>query len=187
MPCVRVKGPDRMRSPNNPVSAWFGRLLPKRGSAPKPPAVRVRRGRQRRSTLSGPIEKPRVLDILILDDEPQVAAALKRLLHRHRVAIVHSGVDARSALAERTFDVIVSDVMMPEPSGIDVYLELAARGSELVERFIFVTGGVHGQKAQKFLAAIENPRLEKPVDALELDLAIARVLHGAEEDNAGVI
>jgi two-component system NtrC family sensor kinase len=77
--------------------------------------------------------------------------------------------------------------MMPEPSGIDVYLELAARGSELVERFIFVTGGVHGQKAEKFLAAIPNPRLEKPVDALELDLAIARVLNGAEEDSAGAV
>jgi CheY-like chemotaxis protein len=176
-----------MRSPNNLVSAWVGRLLPKRGSNPKPPAVRVQRQRKRRSTLSGPIEKPRVLDILIIDDEPQVAAALKRLLHRHRVEIANTGGEARRMLASSAFDVIVSDVMMPEPSGIDVYLELAAHGSALIERFIFVTGGVHGQKAHKFLAAIPNPRLEKPVDALELDLAIATVLHGAESDNCGAV
>jgi CheY-like chemotaxis protein len=176
-----------MRSPNNLVSAWVGRLLPKRSSNPKTPAVRVQRQRKRRSTLSGPIEKPRVLDILIIDDEPQVAAALKRLLHRHHVEIAHTGAEARRVLTNGAFDVIVSDVMMPEPSGIDVYLELAARGSALIERFIFVTGGVHGQKALKFLAAIPNPRLEKPVDALELDLAIANVLHGAENDSAGAV
>lgn len=161
--------------------------MPKRSGGPKPSSVRVKRARKRRSSHSGPIEKPRVLDILIIDDEPQVAAALKRLLHRHRVVVVNTGIEARSALADGTFDVIVSDVMMPEPSGIDVYLELTARGSELVERFIFVTGGVHGQKAQKFLAAIPNPRLEKPVDALDLDLAIARVLNGSEEDSAGAV
>lgn len=176
-----------MRNPNNLVSTWFGRLLPKRGSDAKPPALRVKRSRKRRSAHSGPIEKPRVLDILIIDDEPQVAAALKRLLHRHKVVVANTGLEARRALAEAAFDVVVSDVMMPEPSGIDVYLELAARDSDVIERFIFVTGGVHGQKAQKFLAAIANPRLEKPVDALELDLAIARVLHGAEEDSAGIV
>jgi CheY-like chemotaxis protein len=176
-----------MRSPNNLVSVWVGRLLPKRSTSSKTPAVRVQRQRKRRTTLSGPIEKPRVLDILIIDDEPQVAAALKRLLHRHRVGIANTGAEARRMLADAAFDVIVSDVMMPEPSGIDVYLELAARGSQLIERFIFVTGGVHGQKAHKFLAAIPNPRLEKPVDALELDLAIAHVLHGAERDNADVV
>jgi CheY-like chemotaxis protein len=176
-----------MRNPNNLVSALFGRLLAKRGGDLKAPAVRVRRPRKRRSAHSGPIAKPRVLDILIVDDEPQVAAALKRLLHRHKVVVANTGLDARRALEEAAFDVIVSDVMMPEPSGIDVYLELAAHGSDVIERFIFVTGGVHGQKALKFLAAIPNPRLEKPVDALELDLAIARVLHGAEEDSAGIV
>jgi CheY-like chemotaxis protein len=176
-----------MRSPNNLVSDWLGRLMPKRRGGSKPSTVRVKRPSKRRTSHSGPIEKPRVLDILIIDDEPQVAAALKRLLHRHRVAIVNTGLEARRALSDAAFDVIVSDVMMPEPSGIDVYLELLARGSELVERFIFVTGGVQGQKAQKFLAAIQNPRLEKPVDALELDLAIARVLNGAEEDSASAL
>jgi CheY-like chemotaxis protein len=177
-----------MRDPNKLVARWFGRLLTGRPCAAglAPAAIRPKkRGRRRRSPLSGPIEKLRTLRILIVDDEPQVAAALKRLLHRHDVVIANSGSDARRALASAEFDVIVSDVMMPEPSGIDVYLELAAQGSPVVERFIFVTGGVHGQKAQKFLAAIPNPRLEKPVDALELDLAIARVVHGTEEESAG--
>jgi CheY-like chemotaxis protein len=176
-----------MRSPNNLGSTWLGRLLAKRGAGSSAtPGARAKRGRKRRSTHSGPIAKPRTLHILILDDEPQVAAALKRLLHRHQVIIANTGAAARALLAEVDFDVIVSDVMMPEPSGIDVYLELAARGSPLVERFIFVTGGVQGQKAHKFLAAISNPRLEKPVDALELDLAIARILHGSEEEAGAV-
>jgi DNA-binding NarL/FixJ family response regulator len=175
-----------MRDSNKLVSRWFGLLLGRRASAARsgPSASRPTRARKRRSGESGPVEKPPTLRILIIDDEPQVAAGLKRMLHRHQVVIADGGDAARALLRSDRFDVIVSDVMMPEPSGIDVYLELAAQSSPLVERFIFVSGGVHSQKAFDFLEEIPNPRLDKPVDALELDLAIARVIFGPEEESA---
>jgi len=143
--------------------------------------LRVRKkGRKRKPAQSGMVERPCSARVLIIDDEPQVAAALKRVLRRHEVTIACSGSEAKAQLAQRTFDVIVSDVMMPEPSGIDLYMELAAAGSPLTSRFIFVTGGVQGVKAHRFLSSISNPRLDKPVDALELEHAIARVLNGSE-------
>jgi CheY-like chemotaxis protein len=107
------------------------------------------------------------------------------MLRRHEVTLAGSGAEAKERLAHKTFDVVVSDVMMPDFSGIDLYMELAAQGSPLVARFIFVTGGVQGTKAQKFLASIDNPRLDKPVDALELEHAIAHVLNGNEAGSAG--
>lgn len=151
------------------------------GGAPTAP----RKTRKRKNAHSGWVERPRAAHILIIDDEPQVALALKRVLRRHEVSIVHSGAEAKALLATQPFDVIVSDVMMPEPSGIDLYEELAEQGSPLITRFIFVTGGVQGAKAHKFLSSIPNQRLDKPVDALELELAIARVLHGAEAGSMG--
>jgi len=177
-----------MRSGNKLGSGWFGGLLAsrnKKGDAAAPSRPPSKRPLRRKATLSGRVEKPRAARILIIDDEPQVAIALKRLLHRHDVVTAHTGTEARALIAGQPFDVVISDVMMPEPSGIDVYLELHAQGSPLVSRFIFVTGGVQGSKAHKFLAGIDNPKLDKPVDALELEHAIARAMNGAEKGNAG--
>ena len=156
-----------MRTGDKLGSGWFSSFLSaaKRrdrkavsNSAPKKPA-------KRRPAPSGRIEKPRSVRILIIDDEPQVATALKRLLHRHEVQIALTGSEARELLSAQPFDVVVSDVMMPDP-----------QRSSLVTRFIFVTGGVQGTKAHKFLASISNPKLGKPVDALEMEHAIAHVM-----------
>jgi CheY-like chemotaxis protein len=159
---------------------WFFSLLSGGDGGSGAPLRARKKGRKRKPAQSGMVERPCSARVLIIDDEPQVAAALKRVLRRHEVTIACSGSEAKEQLAHNTFDVIVSDVMMPEPSGIDLYMDLAAQGSGLIARFIFVTGGVQGAKAQRFLASINNPRLDKPVDALELEHAIARVLNGAE-------
>lgn len=176
-----------MRSGNKIGSGWLGSLLAGRGKKRDATAARApaKRPPRRKAALSGRVERPRAARILIIDDEPKVAVALKRLLHRHDVVTAHTGTEARALIAEQQFDVVISDVMMPEPSGIDVYLELAAQSSPLVARFIFVTGGVHGSKAHKFLASVDNPRLDKPVDALELEHAIARAMNGGEAGNVG--
>jgi CheY-like chemotaxis protein len=159
---------------------WFFSLL-SAGGGGSGKTLRARKsGRKRKPAQSGMVERPCTARVLVIDDEPQVAAALKRVLRRHEVTIACSGAEAKELMGRTTFDVVVSDVMMPDFSGIDLYTELAAQGSSLVARFIFVTGGVQGTKAQKFLASIDNPRLDKPVDALELEHAIAHVLNGKE-------
>lgn len=177
-----------MRSGNKVGSGWLGGLLAgrkeKRVGLDAPHAA-SRRPQRRKAALSGRVERARAVRILVIDDEPQVAAGLKRMLHRHDVTTAHSGSEARTLIASQPFDVVISDVMMPEPAGIDVYLELKAAGSALVQRFIFVTGGVQGSKAHKFLASVDNPRLDKPVDALELDHAIAHAMNGGETENVG--
>lgn len=161
-------------------TGWFFSLLSGGSGGSGAPLRARKKARRRKTAQSGMVERPCSARVLIIDDEPQVAAALKRVLRRHEVSIACSGSEAKELLARATFDVIISDVMMPEPSGIDLYMELAAQSSPLNGRFIFVTGGVQGAKAHKFLSSIDNPRLDKPVDALELEHAIARVLHGAE-------
>jgi CheY-like chemotaxis protein len=175
-----------MRSRKLGTGWLIGLLAGAKSQAPAaPPASGPKASRKRRTATSGWVERPRAAQILIIDDEPQVAAGLKRVLRRHDVTIAHSGAEAKALVARQPFDVIISDVMMPEPSGIDLYLELRSQESPLVGRFIFVTGGVHGAKAQKFLASIPNQRLDKPVDTLELEHAIARVLNGAEAGTMG--
>jgi CheY-like chemotaxis protein len=62
---------------------------------------------------------PRTL--LLVDDEPNVLAALKRLFRTDGYGLVtaHSGAQALECLAQTAVDVIVSDQRMPGMSGVD--------------------------------------------------------------------
>jgi CheY-like chemotaxis protein len=161
------------------VPGWLGRML----GRPAEEAARPVRAEERRSAPSGAVPRPKLPRVLVLDDDPQVAMGIRRLLYRHDVTIAHTGTQALGLLRSQTFDVVVSDVMMPEPSGLDVYELLACEGSPLVQRFVFVTGGYWGPRAKEFLARVKNPRLDKPVDPLQLDHAIARVLKPRPADS----
>ena len=60
--------------------------------------------------------------ILLVDDEPYVLRAIKRVLARMGVEIktAESGLAALDVLSEESFDVIISDQSMPGMSGIDL-------------------------------------------------------------------
>ena len=62
------------------------------------------------------------MDIMIVDDEPQVAEVLARSLSRqgHRTTVVHSGEDALRALESSTPDAMFLDISMPGMNGLEV-------------------------------------------------------------------
>lgn len=70
------------------------------------------------------------LRVIFIDDEPNVLNALRRMLRGKRgewdMCFVQSGREALEKLAEENFDVMVSDIKMPEMSG-DQLLEETRR------------------------------------------------------------
>jgi len=102
----------------------------------------------------------------VVDDEPIVGGSIRRtLVKEHEVVVVTSGREAMSLLEKgEAFDLILSDVMMPEMSGIELYNELLRIRPKCAERMIFLTGGAFTQGARKFLDSVPNSRLEKPFD-----------------------
>ena len=60
--------------------------------------------------------------ILVIDDEPSVADALKLILEDegYRVAVALTGREGLELTRRRCFDVVVSDVRLPDVSGLDV-------------------------------------------------------------------
>ena len=104
--------------------------------------------------------------VLLVDDEPAMGTVLRRVLREHDVTAVTS---ARSALellaAGQRFDIILSDLMMPEVSGMDFYDEVSRRFPEVVGRLVFVSGGAFTPVANAFLDRVTNERIEKPFDA----------------------
>lgn len=116
---------------------------------------------------SGVRQKPRqpVRRVLIVDDEPLVGTALKRVLAHHDVTVVASGAAAISVIdVSDSFDVVICDVMMPGMSGPRVYEIVSAAHPEMRSRFVFITGGVPHEGTRLFLASVPNQVLYKPFD-----------------------
>lgn len=117
----------------------------------------------------------RRLRILLVDDEPSVVRALQRALREHDLVVAFSGAEAVEVLdSGQQFDLIFCDLMMAQLSGMEVFDIVKRRFPDLVERFIFMTGGAFTQQAKDFLSGVSNPVVEKPFDIRALRLLVSR-------------
>jgi PAS domain S-box-containing protein len=105
--------------------------------------------------------------ILVVDDEPAVARAVRRALSdEHEVVTAGSADEALARIkAGERFDVILCDLMMPQTTGMDLFEDLARLAADQAGRMVFLTGGAFTQRARTFLDQVRNPRLEKPFDS----------------------
>ena len=105
------------------------------------------------------------LSVLVVDDESSVGNVLRRVLAGHDVTVVTAAKDALALLESgHEFDVILSDLMMPQMSGMDFHDALTQRFPHLVDRVVFVSGGAFTPAATAFLERVRNPRIAKPFD-----------------------
>ncbi len=117
--------------------------------------------------------------VLVVDDEPLVARAIRRCLSNHDVQIVGSGREALTLLGNgERFDLVLCDMMMPELSGMDVYAEIQKQHPELLGRLVFMTGATFTDRASEFRAAVQNPVLEKPLQTDKLLALLANCRRG---------
>ena len=115
--------------------------------------------------------------ILLVEDDPLVARAVRRTLSRdHEVSLVESGWAALQLLAREPFDLVISDLMMPEMTGMDLHAELSRTRPEIAGRMIFLSGGAFTEVAREFFRRVPNPQIEKPFDPQQLRDLIRRSL-----------
>jgi len=96
-----------------------------------------------------------VTTILVVDDEPSMRRALRALFERSGFAVVDvaSGQEALTHVAEGgPADAVVSDVLMPEISGVAFYDRLLELSPALSQRVVFLTG------------AARDPRVHVPIE-----------------------
>jgi signal transduction histidine kinase/ActR/RegA family two-component response regulator len=112
--------------------------------------------------------------ILIVDDDARIREMLDRALRLddHRVLAVASGAKALDALDHGEFDLILSDVMMPGMSGMELYESVSGRSAEMAARFIFLTGVALSEEHRAFVRSCGRPVIQKPFRLDELRRAI---------------
>lgn len=111
--------------------------------------------------------------MLILDDERFVLKVLKHMLREHDVATASSVDEALSFCAQGTFDLILSDIMMPGASGCDFHHRLARIRPGEEQKIVFITGGTMIEEVLTFLGSVPNRCLEKPIDPNALRALVA--------------
>ena len=126
---------------------------------------------------SSPSQAPRRGRILLVEDDPLVARAVRRTLSRdHDVVFVEGGRAALQALAKERYDLVMSDLMMPEMTGMDLHAELSRTHPDVAQRMVFLSGGAFTDAAREFLRRVPNRQVEKPFNPQELRELVARLL-----------
>lgn len=116
--------------------------------------------------------------ILVIDDEPSITRGLAQLLRRegYRVATAANGRHALAQLRAQPFDVILSDLQMPDLDGPAFYALLGQQYPALCPRVIFLTGAASEATTQAFLAQCGQPWLRKPFAFAVLRRVLAQML-----------
>jgi PAS domain S-box-containing protein len=108
--------------------------------------------------------------ILIIDDEPELLRSLDALIgDEHEVVTASSGRQALELLqSDRGFDVILTDLMMADVTGMELFEKVRSDYPGLEHQFVFMTGGAFTRGSSTLLATVSNRCLAKPFDADEL-------------------
>src|SRR5216110_771171 len=115
------------------------------------------------------------LRLLLVEDHDDTRKVLARLLNRrgYKVEAARNAQEARSLSSERTFDLIISDIALPDASGWDVLKEW---GTKHKLRGIAMSGFGSDTALAQSRAAGFLDHLVKPIAARALDTAIQRVV-----------
>lgn len=114
--------------------------------------------------------------VLVVDDEPDSRNLLKRLLEQRHAAVQtgESVADALSALAKTPFDVVVSDIGMPDQDGYELVRRLRSLpGKAGSTPAIAVTAFARAEDRRRALGAGFQVHIAKPIDPVELVAAVA--------------
>jgi PAS domain S-box-containing protein len=116
------------------------------------------------------------LSILIAEDNPVNQRVGQHMLNQmgYRADVVANGLEAIEALRNRTYDVILMDVQMPELDGLEatrrIRKEIAGDGP----RIIAMTANAMPEDRDKCLAAGMDDYIAKPINFVQLQAVLER-------------
>jgi len=114
-------------------------------------------------------------DILIVDDDLGILALLKKTMKMagHNCIVANGGESALSMLAQKPFDLVVTDINMPGMTGIELAGKIFKNFSADI---IVMTGQTKGYQYDEIINLGASDFVEKPFSIQEIILRIQRVL-----------
>ena len=121
------------------------------------------------------------IQILVVDDEPDLRTLYELTLLREgfRVAAAGSVQEARQLLDERQFDVLITDMRLPDGLGLELIAQVKA--AQRPERCVVITAYGSAENAVECLKAGAFDYLTKPVDLKQFRAVIASAVQDAAQ------
>jgi glycosyltransferase involved in cell wall biosynthesis/CheY-like chemotaxis protein len=120
--------------------------------------------------------------VLVVDDDPLITQWLADSLTAagHAVDVAGDAWSALTWLEQSSYNLIVSDLRMPELDGVAFYRMLEREHPQAARRILFLSGNTEVAEYRDFVAEKRACTLVKPVDLDELNQAVRRILaiHG---------
>ena len=82
----------------------------------------------------------------------------------HHVETANNGRVALDLIDRKHYDLIISDVKMPEISGPELYAAIKRKGTAMERRVVFVTGDLMNPETLQFVESTGRAWLGKPFD-----------------------
>ena len=119
---------------------------------------------------------PQKAHLLIVDDEANTLASLSRAfrLEGHEAAVCDNANKALELAKSQSFDLILSDVVMPGKDGLTLLEELKAQG--VLTPVVMMSGQAHIEMAVKATRLGALDFLEKPISTEKLLLTVENAL-----------
>ena len=134
-----------------------------------------------------PAPSPRRRSVLVVDDEAGIRESLAEILcgARHRVVTASSGREALERMAVEYYDVILTDVRMPDLDGRALYAQIEQRWPRQAARVVFVTGDTLASELREFVRNSGRRVIEKPFLPSEVRRIVAELAADAELSRPG--
>lgn len=126
-------------------------------------------------TKKGNILSENHLDILVVDDDQSISLLLSEILNlwQHNVTIKHSAAEALVTIENEKFDIIFTDMLMPEMNGVELIQKAIFIKPEIKNKVVFTTG----MSGQSFGADYQDfIVLEKPFKIKDVKSAIEEII-----------
>lgn len=118
--------------------------------------------------------------ILLIDDDPPVKMVLEGFLTHdgHQVCCASNGKEARNLLREHSFDLVLTDIVMPEQDGFELIMHLMSQPDR--PRIVAISGGSKALSQQMLLTLAARMPIErvlsKPISYEQLSRVVQEVL-----------
>ena len=120
------------------------------------------------------------LSILVADDEDSIRSLVQHLLssNGHKVAVASNAPDAFEQMKLRQFDLVITDILMPDGDGVDLITELKKVQPDA--RILAMSGGGRYLEGSDYLKLAKglgaHSAIKKPFTWQQLQKAIDHAL-----------
>jgi signal transduction histidine kinase len=129
---------------------------------------------------AAPLPVVAAADVLIIEDEDPLRGLIAEAVRDlgHQVVEATTGQQALERLQERSYDLVMLDLRLPDVEGQVVWQVALAPDRRLAARVVFMTGDIMSVETQTFLDETGRPVLIKPFTIEQVGRAVSEVLAG---------